>query len=304
MARAIRFRAIVRVKSGPPKTPMMSPSPVDKTPQEITVIEAGRSAVHYWNETWRARELLFFFAWRDIIVRYKQTLAGIAWIVFRPVMTMIVFTIVFGHIAKLPATNTPYPLLVFSGLLPWQFFGTAVTDASNSLLTNSALISKVYFPRLIAPLSAIAVNIVDFLVAMAIMAALMAWYQAPPPLSILFLPIPLAILFALTSGISIALSALNARYRDAKLLIPFFVQFGLYVSPVGFSSSVIPTAWRFAYMLNPMVGIIEGFRWCLLDQRQPFPGASIAIAASTSIFVLLMGGLYFRSQERGLADVI
>src|SRR6059058_2352434 len=232
--------------------------------QEL-IIEPGRAEKNYWRDLWRYRELFYFLAWRDILVRYKQTVIGIAWAVIRPFLTMVVFTVVFGRIAKLPAPDqVPYPLLVFAAMLPWEFFSTALSESSNSLIGNANLISKIYFPRLIVPAGSVITAFVDFLITLGIMAALMAWYRFAPDWRLLTLPLFVALAFGAAMGVGLWLCALNVEYRDFRYIVPFVVQFGLYVSPVGFSSSIVPKQWRLLFAMNPVVGVIDGFRWSLL----------------------------------------
>ena len=271
-------------------------------PQEI-VIEAGRTERHYWRDLWAYRELLLFLAWRDILVRYKQTVIGIAWSVIRPVLTMVVFTVVFGRIANLPSEGVPYPLLVFAAMLPWYFFATALSEGSNSLVQNANIVSKVYFPRLIIPVSTIAVSLVDFLISLVLLAGLMVWYQALPSARVLALPAFLLLVLVVTTGLTLWLAALNVRYRDFRYVVPFLIQVGLFLSPVGFSSAVVPDAWRLVYALNPMVGVIEGFRWCLIDGYRLDAG-SLALGTGISVLILATGLDYFRRTERSFADVI
>ena len=272
------------------------------SPQEI-VIEAGRTERHYWRDLWAYRELLLFLAWRDILVRYKQTVIGIAWSVIRPVVTMVVFTVVFGRIANLPSEGVPYPVLVFVAMLPWYFFATALSEGSNSLVQNANIVSKVYFPRLIIPVSTIAVSLVDFLISLALLAGLMVWYQALPSARVLALPAFLLLVLVVTTGLTLWLAALNVRYRDFRYVVPFLIQVGLFLSPVGFSSAIVPDAWRLAYALNPMVGVIEGFRWCLIDGYRLDAG-SLALGTGISVLILATGLDYFRRTERSFADVI
>src|SRR5712691_2703764 len=230
-----------------------------------TIIEPGRAERNYWRDLWRYRELFYFLAWRDILVRYKQTVIGIAWAVIRPFLTMVVFTIVFSRIAKLPAPGAvPYALLVMAGMLPWQFFSTSLSESSSSLISNANLISKIYFPRLIVPAGAVITSFVDFLITLAMMAAMMVWYRCLPDWRLLTLPLFMALAFGAAFGAGLWLCALNVKYRDFRYIVPFIVQSGLYVSPVGFSSDNIPEQWRLLYACNPMVGVIDGFRWALL----------------------------------------
>jgi lipopolysaccharide transport system permease protein len=272
--------------------------------KETLIIEAGHTERHYWKDIWRYRELFYFLAWRDILVRYKQTVIGIAWALIRPFLTMVVFTIVFGNFAKLPSEGVPYPILVFAALLPWQFFANALTDASGSLISDSSLISKIYFPRLIIPSSSVITGFVDFLISAVILAGLMLWYGFIPGWRMVVLPLFIVIAFALAMGAGLWLAALNVKYRDFRYVVPFIVQFGLYISPVGFSSSIVPDKWRILYSLNPMVGVIDGFRWAILggDVRIFWPGFIVSILL---VFILLVTGiLYFRKTEKTFADVI
>ena len=267
------------------------------------VIEAGRTERHYWRDLWTYRELFLFLAWRDILVRYKQTIIGVAWSVIRPVATMVVFTIVFGRIARLPSDGVPYPILVFSAMLPWHFFASAVAEGSSSLIENANIISKVYFPRLIVPASAVVVSLVDFLISLALLALLMAWYQFSPGPRVFLLPVFAVLAIFVAVGLTLLFAALNVRYRDFRYVVPFLLQFGLFISPVGFSMSVIPETWRWLYSLNPMVGVIEGFRWSLipdyvLDLR------AVLFSAVISLMALGCGTIYFRRTERSFADVI
>jgi lipopolysaccharide transport system permease protein len=268
------------------------------------VIEAGRAERQYWRDLWNYRELFYFLAWRDILVRYKQTVIGIAWALIRPFLTMVVFTVVFGSLAKLPSQGAPYPILVFAAMLPWQFFANALSECSNSLIANSNLISKVYFPRLIVPTSSVIVSFVDFLISGMILLGLMAWYDFVPGWRILTLPFFILIAFAASMGVGLWLAALNVEYRDFRYIVPFIVQFGLYISPVGFSSSIVPQQWRLLYSLNPMVGVIDGFRWAILggDTTIYLPG--FALSVGLVVFLLITGIWYFRRMERTFADVI
>ena len=224
---------------------------VDSSRAEL-IIEAGRTEKQYWQDLWKYRELFYFLAWRDILVRYKQTAIGIFWALIRPFLTMVVFTIVFGNLAKLPS-SAPYPILVFAAMLPWQFFSNALTECSNSLINNANLVSKIYFPRLIVPTSSVIVSFVDFLISGMILLALMAWYNFVPSWRILTLPAFIIIAFAASMGAGLWLAALNVKYRDFRYIVPFIAQFGLYISPVGFSSSIVPEKWRLLYSINPMV---------------------------------------------------
>ncbi|WP_103669583.1 ABC transporter permease [Pseudanabaena sp. BC1403] len=268
------------------------------------VIEAGRTEKQYWKDLWRYRELFYFLAWRDILVRYKQTAIGITWALIRPFLTMVVFTVVFGQLAKLPDQGVPYPILVFAGMLPWQFFSNALGECSNSLVGNANLISKVYFPRLIVPTSAVIVSFVDFLISGMILLGLMAYYSFVPDWRILTLPIFILIAFAASMGVGLWLAALTVQYRDFRFVVPFIIQFGLYISPVGFSSSIVPQQWRLLYSINPIVGVIDGFRWAILGGEFSLylPGFILSLVL---VFLFLWSGIwYFRKMERTFADVI
>ena len=274
------------------------------TNPQTLIIEAGRTERHYWYDLWRYRELFFFLAWRDILVRYKQTVIGLAWALLRPFLTMLVFTLVFSKLAKLPSEGVPYPILVFAALLPWQFFSNAFTEAGNSLITNANMISKVYFPRLVIPASAVIVSFVDFLISGIILVGLMLWYGFMPDWRLLTLPLFIFVAFAASMGSGLWIAALNVKYRDFRYIIPFVVQFGLYVSPVGFSSTIVPEQWRLLYSLNPMVGVIDGFRWAILggNTKLYWPGFLLSLGLVT--LLLITGIFYFRKTERGFADLI
>jgi len=269
------------------------------------IIEAGRAEKNYWRDLWRYRELFQVLAWRDISVRYKQTIIGVAWAVIRPFLTMVVFTVIFGKVAKLPSEGTaPYALLVFAGMLPWTFFSTALAEASNSLIGNANLISKVYFPRLIVPTATVVVALVDFLISFVVLAGMMVWYQFLPGWQILLLPAFIVLAFLASLGPGLWITALNVKYRDFRYIIPFLVQFGLYVSPVGFSSSVVPEQWRLLYSLNPMVGVIDGFRWCILRGESPIYWPGFYLSLAVTAFFLWLGIRQFRKMEKTFADLI
>ena len=271
----------------------------------MIVIEAGRSERHYWLDLWRYRELFRVLAWRDLSVRYKQTVIGVLWALIRPFLTMLVLTVIFGRIAKLPTEgNAPYALMVFAGMLPWTFFSTGLSEASNSLINNEKLITKVYFPRLIVPIATIFVALVDFLISFCMLLALMGWYRYLPDWRIVVLPI-FAILALFSSiGPALWITALNVKYRDFRYIIPFVVQFGLYVSPVGFSSSVVPEQWRLLYSLNPIVGVIDGFRWCILRGQSELYTPGLLISIAVIVFFLWFGVHQFRKTEKRFADFI
>lgn len=271
--------------------------------QEL-VIEAGRTESQYWRDLWRYRELFYFLAWRDILVRYKQTAIGVVWALLRPFLTMVVFTVVFGRIAKMPANGIPYPILVFAAMLPWQFFSTSLAEASSSLVGNANLISKVYFPRLIIPAGAVITSMVDFLISFVLLGALMVWYRFMPDWRILTLPGFTILAFLAALGPGLYLTALNVKYRDFRYVIPFIVQFGLFISPVGFSSDVIPEQWRLLYSLNPMVGVIDGFRWAICRGSAAIYMPGFLLSLGVTGFFLWLGIWYFRRTEKTFADVI
>ena len=269
---------------------------------EIT-IEAGRAERQYWRDLWRYRELFYFLAWRDILVRYKQTVIGVAWAVVRPLLTMLVLTFIFGKLAKMDSGGVPYPILVFCGMLPWQFFATAFSESGNSLVSNAGMISKVYFPRLVVPVSSVITSFVDFLISSVLMTLMMVYYGYVPGITIAMLPVFVLLAFATAFGSGLWVSALMVRYRDFRYIVPFVVQFGLYVSPVGFSSNVVPEEWRWLYSINPMVGVIDGFRWAILGEQNIYwPGFLISVVGV--ILIIISGIWYFRRTERTFADVI
>jgi lipopolysaccharide transport system permease protein len=267
-------------------------------------IEAGKAEQHYWADLWRYRELFYFLAWRDILVRYKQTVVGVLWAVLRPILTTAVFVFVFGRLAKMPSEGVPYPVLVFAAMLPWQFFASALTEASNSLVGNANMISKIYFPRLIVPASAIIVALTDFLISLGILAVLMLWYGVAPTWHLLLLLPLTGVAFLAAFGAGLWLAALNVEYRDFRYVLPFIVQFGLYISPVGFSSSIVPEKWRLLYSINPMVGVIDGFRWAITGAASTIHWPGFAVSMFLVVLIALGGLWYFRKTERAFADVI
>lgn len=275
--------------------------------QDELVIEPGKAEKNYWADLWRFRELFYILSWRDIKVRYKQTVVGAAWGVVRPLLTMLIFTFVFGKVANLEVKGgTPYPIIVFAGLLPWQFFSAALTEASNSLIGNTNLITKIYFPRLIIPASAIIVSLVDFAISFGLLLVVMIFFQYLPPLQILLLPVFILLAFLVAFGAGLYITALNVKYRDFRYIIPFIVQFGLYVTPVGYSSTVIAEKYseqaRFWYSMNPVVGVIDGFRWCITGEPIYMPGLLLSIVVC---FIFLWLGIwYFRKTEKSFADNI
>lgn len=267
------------------------------------VIEPGRAAAHYWRDLWRYRELLSFLAWRDITVRYKQTAIGIAWAIIRPALTLLVF-VAFRRMAGLAAGPVPDVLLVFAAVLPWQFFSSALLESSTSLIGNTGLISKVYFPRMIIPASAVVTAFVDFLITCGLLAVLMAWYGAAPGIRLLALPLLALQASALALGLGLWLAALTVTYRDFRYVVPFLVQLGLFVSPVAFATSQVPVSWRLLYSLNPLVGIIDGFRWSILGGRTELNPEALAMSVTVTLASLGVGTWYFRRVERGFADAI
>ncbi len=271
------------------------------------IIEAGRAEAHYWRDLLRYRDLFYFLAWRDLLVRYKQTVIGVAWAVIRPFLTMIIFVAIFSRVAGLDSGGIPYPLLVLGGMLPWQFFASSLSESSSSLVSNANLITKIYFPRIILPMSSVIVALVDFAITLLLLLAVMIWYRFVPGWQIIFLPAFIALALVAALGPGLLFTALNVKYRDFRYVIPFVVQFGLYVSPVGFSSAVVsekfgPTV-RILYSLNPVVGVIDGFRWCLGGSGQ-LDAMSFSISTVLSIALLLLGIRYFRKMEKSFADVI
>jgi lipopolysaccharide transport system permease protein len=280
-------------------------STADSTQVEERVIAARRGFIAIdFGELWAYRELFVFLAWRDVLIRYKQTVIGIAWAVVRPIVTTVVFTVVFGVLAKLPSGGVPYPVLSMAALLPWQFFANSLTESSNSLVANANMISKIYFPRAVMPASAILSGLVDFAICFVLLGMLMAWYGVVPGRELVYLPFFMMLAIACALGTGLWLSALNVRYRDVRHIVPFIVQFGLYVSPVGFSSAVVPHRWRILYSLNPMVSVIDGFRWSLLGARVPLDLPALAVSASVAVVLLLSGASFFRQVESSFADHI
>lgn len=270
------------------------------------IIEAGQSEKNYWKDLWKYKELFYILSWRDIKVRYKQTTIGLLWAIIRPFLTMVVFTVVFGNLAGMNNDkSTPYSIVVLAGLLPWQFFSTAFASASESLILNSNLLTKVYFPRLIVPISSIVTNFVDFLISFFILFLLMIYYHYLPSWHVIFLPFFILLTILLSCGVGIYFAVLNVKYRDFRYVTPFIVQIGLYVSPVGFSSNVVPEKWQLIYNLNPMVGIIDGFRWCILGNKADSPLSINFFVSIILIFLILFFSVYkFRKMEKTFADII
>ena len=271
---------------------------------KLLEIEAGKIERYYWKDLWRYRELFYFLAWRDILVRYKQTTLGIAWALIRPLLTMLVFTIVFSKLAKLPSGNIPYPLLILAAMLPWQFFASAVSESGNSLISNANMISKIYFPRLVIPTAAVIVSFVDFIISGILIFIMMLWYGFTPDWRLLSLPLLMLLVFLTALGAGLWIAALTVKYRDFRYITPFIVQMGLYVSPVGFSSTIVPEQWRLLYSINPMVGIIDGFRWALLAGQTPLYWPGLLLSLAVTSVLLISGTIYFRKTERSFADLI
>jgi len=267
------------------------------------LIEPGRGETNYWRDLWRYRELLGFLAWRDVKVRYKQTVLGVAWALLQPAVTLVVFTFVFGRLAGLPSGGVPYPLLVMAGLMPWQLFANSLSNSSGSLVANTHLLSKVYFPRLVVPLSSLAVAGIDFLVVALLYAGLCGWYGFLPEWRIIFLPLFLILALLAALGAGLWLTALTVRYRDFRFIVPFLIQFGVFISPVGWATGAAPDSGHWL-AVNPMVAVIDGFRWCLLGELQPFSPVNLATGVVTTAFLVVTGLWYFRRTERGFADII
>ncbi len=272
-------------------------------PPEL-IIEAGRSERQYWRDLWRYRELFYFLAWRDILVRYKQTVVGIAWAFVRPLLTMVIFTFLFKKVAKLPDDGVPYQLTAFVGILAWNFFSISLQESGSSMVTNANLISKIYFPRLVVPAATIVTTFVDFLISGSLLVALMFWYGFLPGWQVVALPVFVLMAIAAAIGCGLWLSALMVRFRDVRFIIPFIVQFGLFVSPVGIKTSSVPEEWRLIYSLNPVVAVIDGFRWSLLGHENHIYGPGLALSSVVIALLLFTGLRYFRSTERSFADII
>lgn len=266
------------------------------------IIRPEKTFSRFWGELWDYRDLFYFLAWRDFKVRYKQTVIGAAWAIIRPLITMLIFTVVFGKIAKLPSEGIPYPILVFSAMLPWYFFASTVQESTGSLINDANIISKVYFPRIIVPTSALFVNCIDFIISMFMLFILMAIYQVMPGIKILLLPAFFIVLLITTVGLGLWLSALNVSYRDFRYVVPFILQLGLYISPVGFSSYAVSAKWHIFYALNPLVGIIDSMRWAILDTQIDW--SSVAVSATVGLLLFISGIWYFQTMEKKFADII
>lgn len=296
------MRPIVNA-AGAPTAP--NAAPAEPAPaSERMIIEAGRLERNYWRDLWRYRELFFFLAWRDILVRYKQTTIGVLWAVLRPLITMAIFTVVFGMVAHLPSGGAPYPIAVFAALLPWQLFASALSDAGGSLVANANMVTKVYFPRMVMPISTVAVTLVDFVTSAALLVPLMIYYRYPPDWRVVTLPALVLLAVAAALGPGLWFAALTVRYRDFRYLVPFIVQLGIFVSPVGFTSAVVPERLRLVYSLNPMVGVIDGFRWALLRGSTQLYWPGFCLSLSLVVILLITGIIYFRRTERSFADIV
>ena len=272
---------------------------------EILVIEPGRADKHYWRDLWRYRDLFLILAWRDVAVRYKQTIIGIGWAILRPFLTMVVFTVVFGKVAKLPSDGAaPYALMVFAGMLPWYLFSSALAGAAESVVVNGNLIGKVYFPRMIIPAASLLTALVDFISSFAMMLALMLWYRFVPSWQILLLPLFVALALLASLGTGLWITSLNIKYRDFRYAIPFLLQLGLYISPVGFTSSIVPDQWRLVYSLNPLVGVIDGFRWCILGGASTIYWPAFALSLVVIAVSVWYGVRRFRDTEKSFADLL
>jgi lipopolysaccharide transport system permease protein len=283
----------------------MTETALTPKPQHEVVLEAGRADRHYWLDLWRYRELFQVLAWRDVAIRYKQTVFGVAWAVIRPLLATIIFSLLMGRVAKLPSDGgAPYPLMVFAGMLPWTFFSQALADASNSVVSNANLVSKVYFPRLIVPTATIVAAMVDFAIGLVILAGMMLWFRFVPDWRILLLPAFALMGFLAALGPSLWIASLNVRYRDFRYVIPFIVQFGLYVSPVAYSSSVVPARWRLLYSVNPMASVIDGFRWCVLGGRAAIYWPGFGLGLAVIALAIWLGVTQFRRLEKSFADLI
>jgi len=273
--------------------------------QQTLVIEPGSGSLRYWRDVWAYRELLAILAWRDVAVRYKQAVLGSGWAIVRPLLTMLIFTFVFSVLARLPSEgNTPYPLLVLAGMLPWLLFAGIMTEASSSLINNEPLVGKVYFPRIIIPVATCLVALIDFLISIAIFVAMALWYAFVPDWRIVFFPLFTLLALLVAIGPALLIAALNVKYRDFRYIVPFMIQIGMYVTPVGFSSAIVPEKWQLLFSLNPMVGVIDGFRWCLLRGAVPLDWTSLSISLVAAVVMLALGAWYFPRTEKSFADII
>ncbi len=285
--------------TGLPEIPGVEGSPAESD----LIIEAGRANLHYWTDLWRYRDLLGFLTLRDIRVRYKQTVLGVGWALIQPIVTTGIFTFVFGKLAGMSPGGVPYPLLVLAGLLPWQLFSAALSGSSASLISNAHLISKVYFPRLIIPLSSLGVAAIDFLVVLVLYIGTSIWFGRVPSWHWALLPLFIAVALVLAFGAGLWFTALTVKYRDFRYIVPFMLQVGVFVSPIGYSAGTVPS-WQKLLDLNPMTGVIDAFRWCLLSDGQPFDVRGIACSLLISAILTASGLWYFRRMERTFADMI
>jgi homopolymeric O-antigen transport system permease protein len=276
----------------------------DVEAKPVTVITSRYASETYWLDFWRHRELILFLAWRDLVARYKQTVVGVAWTILRPLASLLVYTFIFGRIAGLPSHGIPYILLVLTGLMPWLLFSTIFNAASESLVANAHLVAKVYFPRLVIPVSSVAISVVDHLVAFALMALLMLWYGVIPGWQILLLPFVMLLAVLAALGIGLIVAVLNAQFRDFRQLIPFAMQLGIFISPVGYATSILPEKWRIIYAFNPVVGIIDSFRWCILGERELIYPPSILFTLIFVAVTIVVGINTFRRHEADIADVM
>ena len=283
----------------------MKPSPPgDEDTKQVTIITSRRASETYWIDFWRHRELIMFLAWRDLVVRYKQTVVGVAWNVLKPLASLIIYTFVFGRVAQLPSQGVPYVLLVLAGLMPWMLFSSVFTAVSESLIANAHLVSKVYFPRIVIPVSSVIISVVDNLVAVVLLAALMLWYGMIPGWQILLLPFVVFMAVSTAFGVGLIIAVLNAQFRDFRHLIPFALQLGVFVSPVGYATSVIPAKWQLVFALNPVVGVIDSFRWCILGTRELIYPPSVIVTLVFAVITTVVGVNVFRRHEADIADVM
>ena len=277
---------------------------VDRSVDVVTVIEPSRGWVAIrLDELWEYRELLYFLVWRDIKVRYKQTVLGAVWAIIQPFFTMVVFSLFFGRLAKVPSDGIPYPIFSYAGLLPWTFFANSLAMSSSSVVGSALLISKVYFPRLVVPLSSVLAGLLDLAIAFVLLVAMMLYYGMAPTAAIVWLPAFVLLALVTALGVGLWLSALNVQYRDIRYAVPFLTQFWMFASPVAYPSSLLPEPWRTLYGLNPMVGVLDGFRWALLDTSSA-PGPMLAVSVVVAIAVFISGAFYFRRMEAAFADVV
>jgi lipopolysaccharide transport system permease protein len=296
-------------KTDKPSGPRSSPAPAASKParksEGVLILERGSADRAYWRDLWSYRELFAILAWRDLAVRYKQTVVGVAWAVVRPLLTMLIFTVIFSRVAQLPSDGAaPYAIMVFAGMLPWTLISTILGEASNSLVTNSNLIGKVYFPRMIVPSASIVVALVDFAVTLVLLALMMIWFRFVPDWRLFLLPLFVVLAVLAAMGPALLMAAMNVKYRDFRYIIPFILQFGIYVSPVGFSTAVVPEEWRLVYSLNPAVGVIDGFRWCLLGGEAEIYWPGLIASLGVVLLFLWWGVSYFRKTEKSFADII